>query len=114
MRIVLVVNGGLAPIPALAAGMTIDTEALSLSARVAIEELVAKLRFFDLPPRLGIRPEGAGDVRTYSITIEDRGAVHRVDVHDPVDDPALVQLISHLRDACLNRPRTQSAQKPRH
>jgi hypothetical protein len=74
----------------------IDTERLPREAAAALERLVEGAHFFDVPATVG-GPVDRPDRLTYTITVEDRGRRHTVRAVTPFEDPALQELIKHLK-----------------
>lgn len=75
--------------------MRLDLESADLPAadREALEGLIGRARFFELPARPG-RPRP--DAFQYDLCIEDAGRRHAVCVHDPVEPGALRSLLERL------------------
>ncbi|MBM3521026.1 MAG: hypothetical protein FJX63_09740, partial [Alphaproteobacteria bacterium] len=92
MRIVYTKEGGLAYIPALAAPVTIDTGALEAEDAKAVESTVREAAFFELPARIGSPRPGAADYQTYTISVEDGGRKHTVQVTDLGERPEMAKL----------------------
>jgi len=96
MRVQFQMSGGVGFFPGLAAPKTIDVDALPEADRTELKALVDAAAFFSLPGRVP-PTRGAADYRTYEITIEDGGRRHTVAVSDPVENPALANLIEKLK-----------------
>jgi hypothetical protein len=90
-------SGGFAAVPGLNRPIDVDVDALPAEQRAEIERLVAAAHFFTQPAARGAAHPGAADVRTYAITVEDAGRSHSIRLTDPIDDPALVEIVDWLR-----------------
>lgn len=97
MKITIEINGGFAPLPALSRPITIDTTTLNPQLVQQLESLVRDAAFFDRPAFINTTAKGAADYRTYTITVQDGPRVHTVSLTDPISDPSLEQLVSHLQ-----------------
>ena len=97
MRIEFKMEGGLAHFPGLARPVRIDSEQLSQEELVELENLVEKVRFFELPSRSAPPTQGAADYYTYTVTVEAGGKRHTVRLTDPMEDANLQRLITVLR-----------------
>jgi hypothetical protein len=97
MRIQFETEGGFAPIPGLSKPVTIDTTQLPAPEAAHIEGLVHNTSFFGLPAKLGAPMRGAADLRTYTITVEEGGQSHTIQVMEPPQDQNLAALVAHLR-----------------
>lgn len=97
-------EGGFAHFPGLSRPVRIDTTELPPEEAKAVEALVERARFFDQPQSLATSAPGAADLRSYTITVEDGDRTHTVTTTDTLEDPALRDLIEHLRA----RQRTQA------
>ena len=103
MRIDFHVDGGLAAFPGLARSVTIDCAALPHAQTAELRALVERARFFALPERISSKVKP--DARAYTIAIDDGRQSRTVTVSEPVEDTALRELISALRDhARARRP----------
>ena len=89
-------SGGVGFFPGLAAPKNIDVDALPEADRTTLKSLIDAAAFLSLPSRVPAA-SGAADYRTYEITVEDGGRRHTVAVSDPVENPALRNLIDKLR-----------------
>jgi hypothetical protein len=96
VRIQYAKEGGMAYIPALARPVTIDTETLSPEQAQALEELVRKAAFFDLPQNIGKLRRGAADYQTYTITVAEGGRSHSIRVTDLGERPDVAALVQAL------------------
>ena len=100
MQIRIQSDGGVGYFPGLAEPMIIDTARLPADEGSRLESMVGTAAFFDRPSAVGSHPPTGADMRRYSITVDDDGGrSHTVDVTEPVDDPALLALITALREA---------------
>jgi len=99
MQIQYQMEGGLAAIPGLSKPRSIDTDDLPKEEADAIKASVENAHFFDRPQIVGTPKLGAADYRKYTVTVKDGGRSHTVQLTDPVADPALHSLVTHLQDA---------------
>jgi hypothetical protein len=90
-------GGGFAHFPGLSRPVRIDTAELAAEQADQLEGLVERARFFDQPPEVGSPPPGAADLRSYTITVQDGDRTHTVKTSDALADPALRELLEHLR-----------------
>jgi Emfourin len=90
-------GGGFAHFPGLSRPVRIDTAELAAEQADQLEGLVERARFFDQPPEVGSPPPGAADLRSYTITVQDGDRTHTVKTSDALEDPALRELLEHLR-----------------
>jgi hypothetical protein len=98
MKVSLAIEGGVAHFPGLARPRTVDLDALPTDERAELARLVAAAdpdaAWEDAPPTAA----RGGDRRVYVISVEDDfGAVTQRRVPEPVQDPALRELIDYLR-----------------
>jgi hypothetical protein len=96
MKINFQMSGGFAYIPALSKPSIIDTSQVDPDTAKDLEARVRDSRFFEQPARASAAPKGA-DYRTYTITIEDGGRSHTIQLTDPIKDSNLQTLVSQLR-----------------
>jgi hypothetical protein len=105
MRIEFKQEGGLAYFPGLARPVVVDGEQLAAADAAVLQRRVEAAQFFEQPAE-GAAPKaaasartraGAADLQRYTITVEDGGRRHTVTLTDPVDDPALEDLLGYLR-----------------
>jgi len=96
MRITLQRDGGDFPIPALNQPITLDTGALSAPEAEELRERVANAHFFDQPAVVGTAPPGAVGYFTYTLTAQEEGRKHTVQLNDFTSDPALLALKDYL------------------
>jgi hypothetical protein len=97
LRISFKTSGGFAAVPGLSRPVDVDTAALPAEQRDEIERLVAAACVFAQPAARGAAHPGAADVRTYTITVEDAGQSHSIRLTDPIEDPALVEMVEWFR-----------------
>jgi hypothetical protein len=90
-------GGGFAHFPGLSRPVRIDTADLAPEQADQLKWLVDRARFFDQPSEVGAPPPGAADLRSYTITVEDGDRRHTVQTSDALTDPALRDIIEHLR-----------------
>lgn len=90
-------EGGFAHFPGLSRPIHIDTEELAPEQAEQLKGLVERARFFEQPPEVGAPPPGAADLRSYTITVQDGDRTHTVRTSDALADPALRDLVEHLR-----------------
>lgn len=88
-RVTLVIEGGFAAVPGLAAPVTVEDERTT--------ELAAACAFFSLPAEVGAPRPGAADYLTYHVTGEDGTRTHTVRAVEPVPDAGLRDLIAYLQ-----------------
>jgi hypothetical protein len=96
MRIQFKTEGGIAAFPGLSKPVTIDTNQLPKEEAAELERLVNTVRFFELPARARAAPPGAADYRQYTITVEDGGQHHTVQLDEFVAEPNLQALVRRL------------------
>ena len=97
MRIHFQSDGGIAYFPGLNKPIDVDTASLPPQSAAELERLVGAARFFTQPARVGVANPGAADYRTYTISVEDSGRSHTIQVIEPIQDPSLQALIDRLR-----------------
>jgi hypothetical protein len=90
-------GGGFAHLPGLSRPLRIDTADLSPEQADDLNGLVERARFFEQPGEVGGPPPGAADLRSYTISVEDGNRTHTVRTSDALADPALRDLLEHLR-----------------
>lgn len=90
-------GGGFAHFPGLSRPVRIDTADLAPEQAEKLTGLVQRARFFEQPAEVGTPPPGAADLRSYTITVEDGARTHTVQTSDALSDPALRDLVEHLR-----------------
>jgi hypothetical protein len=97
MRIEFTTEGGIAHFPGLSRPVVIDSEALSEEETRELQRLLEAARFFERPAIAAAPPPGAADYRQYTISVEDGGRRHTVKLADPVQEPALQELLRFLQ-----------------
>jgi hypothetical protein len=90
-------EGGFAHFPGLSRPVRIDTAELAPEQAERLTGLVERARFFEQPHEVGAPPPGAADLRSYTITVQDGDRTHTVRTSDALADPALRDLVEHLR-----------------
>jgi Emfourin len=90
-------GGGFAHFPGLSRPVRIDTAELGAEHADQLKGLVERARFFEQPAEVGSPPPGAADLRSYTITVQDGDRTHTVKTSDALEDPALRELLEHLR-----------------
>jgi hypothetical protein len=90
-------GGGFAHFPGLSRPVRIDTAELAPEQADRLKGLVERARFFEQPAEVGAPPPGAADLRSYTITVQDADRTHTVKTSDALEDPALRDLVEHLR-----------------
>jgi hypothetical protein len=99
MRIELKREGGLAFFPGLARPKSLETGALPPETAEAIQRGVRDARFFEQPASVGTAARGSADQTRYTVTIEDEGRRHTVQLLEPVEEPHLRALLELLKKA---------------
>ena len=97
MRIEFSMEGGIAHFPGLSRPVVIDAAELSAVEQAELTRLLEEARFFEQPPHVGTPPPGAADYRRYTIAVEDGDRRHTLQLTDPVESPALQQLLRFLQ-----------------
>ena len=92
MKIDFLRTGGQGPISRRSA--SIDVSALPDAEASKAQQLVASARFFDLPEKLDSSP--MPDSFTYTITVEQDGDSHTVEVNQSALSPELQELVGWL------------------
>ena len=90
-------EGGFAHLPGLSRPLRIDTAELAPGQADQLTGLVQRARFFEQPAEVGGPPPGAAVLRSYTITVDDGDRTHTVRTSDALSDPALRDLVEHLR-----------------
>lgn len=96
MRIQHSISGGVAYFPGLARPRTLDTDTLPPDVARDLIETVSAAGFFALPSQVGTTLAGAADRQQYTLTVEDNGHTHTVQIVDSVRDPALQELLQKV------------------
>jgi UTP-glucose-1-phosphate uridylyltransferase len=97
MRIEFQMEGGLAYFPGLSTPVVIDSNDLTAEDASEMKRLVEAARFFERPTVIGAPRRGAADYRQYTIIVEEEGRQHTIQLADPVEDPALQELLRFLQ-----------------
>ena len=97
MRITLQTEGGFAAFPGLNRPITVESAGLPEPEAAEAARLVQDARFFARPAEVSAPTPGAADFRQYTITVEDNGRRHSVQLVDPIQDPALRALVQFLQ-----------------
>jgi len=95
MRIDFQVEGGIAAFPGLAKPVSIDCERLPAAVTARLRDLVRQADFFAL--QSASTAPAAPDARRYTIAVDDGGRCGTVTVTEPIEDPALRDLVAELR-----------------
>jgi hypothetical protein len=96
VRLRLQQSGGFAAIPGLSKPVEVDTARLGPDESAVLESLVHRTGFLEGPVRSATPATGA-DLREYTLTVVDRGAVTTVHFRDPLVDPAVATLVEQLQ-----------------
>ena len=97
MKITLETSGGFAYLSGVGRPAVIDTSLLEAHVVKEIEELIERVRFFELPAIAEQPAEGAADFQTYVISFEDGARVHSVELTDPNRNLDLQRLTSMIQ-----------------
>lgn len=97
MRIEFSTEGGLAFFPGLSKPVAVEADRLGKDEAERLQRLVEAARFFDLPLVVGSPPPGAADYQSFVLAVDDGARRHTVRVREPVEDPALRDLIELVR-----------------
>ena len=103
MRVQFKTEGGIAYFPGLSKPVTIDSADLPEAEAARLRQLLDSTRFFDLPSESRALRRGAADYRQYTIAVEDGQRRHTVRLADPVEDPALQELVNFLQGKMRSR-----------
>jgi hypothetical protein len=95
MRIDFRIDGGVAAFPGLSRPVTIDCDALPAAQTAHLRGLIDRADFFTRPPTPPTT--AAPDARAYTIAVDDAGLCRTLTVTEPIDNPALRDLVSALR-----------------
>jgi Emfourin len=97
VRVRLEQSGGFAAIPGLSQPVELDTSELSSDESATLEGLVHRTGILaGAVPSVSVTPGGA-DLRDYTLTVDDGGAVTTVHLRDPITDDAVAALVEHLQ-----------------
>jgi hypothetical protein len=102
VRVTLIIEGGLAALPGLAAPLVVNTDTLPAQLATRAETLASMV----LQQSAGTAPAATPDARTYTLRIEGDGDTSTRCYADPVQDTAAQALI----DLCRAHGRAQRAQ----
>ena len=97
MRLRLEQSGGFAAIPGLSKPVELDTAGLSRDESATIESLVHRTGILEGGVRSVSGPARGADLREYTLTVEDGGAVTTVHLRDPITDDAVAALVEQLQ-----------------
>lgn len=97
MRLRLEQSGGFAAIPGLSKPVELDTAGLSRDESATIEGLVHRTGILEGGVRSVSGPARGADLREYTLTVEDGGAVTTVHLRDPITDDAVAALVEQLQ-----------------
>jgi hypothetical protein len=75
----------------------LDTAGLSPDESATVEGLVHRTGILEGAVRSVSGPAGGADLRDYTLTVEDGGAVATVRLRDPITDGAVAALVEHLQ-----------------
>ena len=103
MRISLSTEGGIANFPGLNRPISFSVDELPSKLQSELRRLIDAAGFFELPAQCDPPPPGAGDYRTYTLTVQTPEHTHTVKVHDPVGDERLRRLIQFVRAARVGK-----------
>lgn len=98
MKITFEVSGGFAPIPAFSKLVTVDTAQIDQPIAAQLQLLIQQSHFFEQPAQVDTTVKGAADYQTYTITVEDDGQTHTVQLTDPITDANLERLVTLLQN----------------
>jgi hypothetical protein len=97
VRLRLEQSGGFAAIPGLSRPVELDTAELSPEESARLEGLVHRTGVLEGAVRSVSGPAGGADLRDYTLTVDDGGAVTTVHLRDPITDEAVAALVEHLQ-----------------
>lgn len=97
MRIEFQTEGGIAHFPGLSRPVVIESDALAEEDASELKRLVEAAHFFERPTVAGAPRSGAADYRRYTISVEDGGRQHTIQLADAIEDPTLQQLLRFLQ-----------------
>ncbi|RKH06599.1 hypothetical protein D7V97_22370 [Corallococcus sp. CA053C] len=110
MRIELKREGGLAFLPGLSRPRTFDLRDLPPAQAEALTRSVQAAAFFNQPAVVGTASKGAADQTRYTLTIEEGGRRHTVQLLEPVQEPHLHALLELLKQ--VERDSRREAARP--
>jgi len=103
MHIDLSIDGGLASLPGLRRPVSVDVGALPPASAERLCALVEKARFFQAPQA---QAAGSGaDRRTYIVKIDDGERCRTLQLHEPIADAAMRELVGEIR-SCIAQARS--------
>ncbi|OGB23999.1 MAG: hypothetical protein A3I66_14880 [Burkholderiales bacterium RIFCSPLOWO2_02_FULL_57_36] len=97
MQVEMSEEGGVAYFPGLAKPVSIDVDSMEAGAADQLRQLIEHANFFDLPATVGTPAKGAADYRQYTLTIDDGPRKRTVRIQEPIEDPALNELVQAVR-----------------
>lgn len=97
MRIELKRDGGVAFLPGLNRPRVFNLEELPPAQAEALTRSVHAASFFQQPAVVGAAAKGAADQLRYTLTVEEGGRRHSVQLLEPVKDPHLHALLELLK-----------------
>lgn len=97
MRIKFKMEGGIAFFPGLSRPLIIDSDQLSKDEARELTQLIDAARFFEQPEIINTPPPGARDYYKYTITAEENGQHHTIEMVDPIEDQDLARLVAYLK-----------------
>jgi Emfourin len=97
VRIRLEQSGGFAAIPGLSKPVEVDTARLGADDTATLERLVRRTGLLDGSLRSAAGPPSGADLREYTLTVEDFGETWTAHLRDPLDNPAVGELVAHLQ-----------------
>jgi hypothetical protein len=98
MRVEFSMEGGIAFFPGLSKPVEVDVDRLDKDEASRLRQLVEAAHFFDLPTAAQAPLHGAADYQYSVLTIDDGARKHTVRVTEPIEDPALDELVHAVRE----------------
>ncbi len=111
MRIEFKREGGLAFFPGLSTPRAVDSRDLPAEQAETLERRVHAARFFEQPAVVGAVPPGGADRTRYTVTIEEGGRRHTVQLNEPVEEPQLHALLELLKQVEKEQRQAARARK---
>lgn len=99
MRIEIKREGGFAFVPGLNRPRQLDLRDLPPAQAEELARSVHAASFFEQPARVGVASKGAADQTRVTLTIEEEGRRHSVQLLEPVQDPHLRELLALIKKA---------------
>jgi hypothetical protein len=96
VRVQFQTEGGIAHLPGLSEPVIVDTHDLPVQEARELERLIESAGLFELPAT-SAPPQGARDYTQYTISVTVPGRSHTVKLADPIEDPAVRELVGYLR-----------------